>query len=187
METVKTRYQCRHIFTAGRRCQSPSLRGQDLKAVAEPQTRVPHPFRSLTANRVGYRLRKQTTVLQNTRPNSEPTTLPTVQAVAEPRHSERRNAQSHRASRSRRLVLSEAEGIPKKPKTHDLSNLLATDAFAIVASSTSSTSATNPPHPAESQWHTRPQRLRSTAGRPRYVPAVPHPSKAPSNSPTPAP
>ena len=30
METVKTRYQCRHIFTAGRRCQSPSLRGQDL-------------------------------------------------------------------------------------------------------------------------------------------------------------
>ena len=30
METTKTRYQCRHIFTAGRRCQSPSLRGQDL-------------------------------------------------------------------------------------------------------------------------------------------------------------
>ena len=109
METVKTRYQCRHIFTAGRRCQSPSLRGQDLKAVAEPQTRVPHPFRSLTANRVGYRLRKQTTALPNTRPNSEPTTLPTVQAVNKPRHSERRR------SRSRR--------IPKNPTAPASANL----------------------------------------------------------------
>jgi len=72
METTKTRYQCRHIFTAGRRCQSPSLRGQDIKAVAEPQIRVPHPFRSLSANRVGYRLRKQTTVLPNTTPNPKP-------------------------------------------------------------------------------------------------------------------
>jgi len=72
METVKTRYQCRHIFTAGRRCQSPSLRGQDLKAVAEPQIRVPHPFRSLSANRVGYRLRKQTTAIPNTTTNPKP-------------------------------------------------------------------------------------------------------------------
>jgi len=30
METEVIRYQCRHIFTAGRRCQSPSLRGEDL-------------------------------------------------------------------------------------------------------------------------------------------------------------
>jgi hypothetical protein len=30
METTKTRYQRRHIFTAGRRCKSPCLRQQDL-------------------------------------------------------------------------------------------------------------------------------------------------------------
>jgi len=86
METAKTRYQCRHIFTADRtfveillqdwRAGKPtnvppeSATIPDIQAVAEPQIRVPHPFRSLTANRVGYRLRKQTTVLPNSTTNS---------------------------------------------------------------------------------------------------------------------
>ena len=79
METApKTRFQCRHTFTAGRtfveillqdwRAESATI--PDIQAVAEPQIRVPHPFRSLTANRVGYRLRKQTTVLPNSTTNS---------------------------------------------------------------------------------------------------------------------
>jgi hypothetical protein len=30
METAKNRFQCRHIFTAGRCCKAPCLRQQDL-------------------------------------------------------------------------------------------------------------------------------------------------------------
>ena len=222
METTKTRYQCRHIFTAGRRCQSPSLRGQDLcyfhqttrpssappqhthpeaftlpmpedraaiqlalgqiiariaagtlnarraglllyalqiaslnlpkaqesdpgtqveeitedpihgplapkaeyktpneeepldrtgrgrtfveillddwkaghltnvapdiKAVADPQIRVPHPFRSLSANRVGYRLRKQTTGLPHTTTNPQATNPNSASPNPQPSH-----------------------------------------------------------------------------------------------------
>jgi hypothetical protein len=52
METTKTRYQCRHIFTEGRRCQSPCLRQQDLcyfhqttrPASAPPQHTHPEAF-----------------------------------------------------------------------------------------------------------------------------------------------
>jgi hypothetical protein len=50
-------------------------------------------------------------------PNQEPesATIPTVQAVAEPRHSERRHAQSHRAGRSRRIPKKSTPPRPHKP------------------------------------------------------------------------
>jgi len=195
METTKTRYQCRHIFTAGRRCQSPSLRGQDFcyfhqtnrPSSAPPQHTHPEAFTlpmpedraaiqlalgqviariaagTLNARRAGLllyalqiaslNLPKATESDPETQveeiiedpihgplapkaeyktPNEEEpldrtgrgrtfveilledwkaghltNVAPDIKAVAEPRHSERRNAQFHRAGRSRR--------IPKNP------------------------------------------------------------------------
>jgi len=46
-------------------------------SIPAPQTRVPHPLRGLTAQRVGYRLRKQTTALLSRR-RVPPHTLPHI-------------------------------------------------------------------------------------------------------------
>jgi hypothetical protein len=53
-------------------------------------------------------------------PNPEPesATIPTVQAVAEPRHSERRHAQPHRAGRSRRIPKNPTPPRQQEPSNH---------------------------------------------------------------------